>query len=109
MGKEKKNILQKPWKKTKRVIWQGTSVYGAAKLMEISKDTLKQHLEAQGPNSRPGPSIVLSKRDEAQLVSFAKFVACSGSPSSPPWLREIATRLLNERYNLHVSECDNEL
>ena len=45
--------------------------------MGISKDTFKQLLEAQAPNGRPGPSTVLSKRDKAQLVSFAKFVANS--------------------------------
>ena len=59
--------------KAKRIVWQGTSVYRAAKSMGISKDTL--HLEAQAPNSRTGHSSVLFKRDKAQLVSFAKFVA----------------------------------
>ena len=44
------------------------SVYRAAKVMGISKDTLKRHLEAQAPNSRSDPSRVLSKRDEAQLI-----------------------------------------
>ena len=74
MGKEKKKYTAKAMEKAQRMLWQGASVYRAAKVMGISKDTLKQHLEAQAPNSRPGPSIVLSKRDEAQLVSFAKLV-----------------------------------
>ena len=44
------------------------TVYRAAKVMGISKDTLKRHLESQVPNSRSDPSTVLSKRDEAQLI-----------------------------------------
>ena len=80
MGKEKKKYTA--MEKAKRMVWQGTSVYRAAEVIGISKDTLKQHLEAQAPNSRPGPSTVLSKRDEAKLVSFAKFIANSGRPAS---------------------------
>ena len=44
---------------THLIVWPGTLVYRAAKSMGISKDTFKQHLEAQAPNSRPGPSTVL--------------------------------------------------
>ena len=44
------------------------SVYRTAKVMGISKDTLKRHLKGQAPNSRPDPCTVLSKRDEAQLI-----------------------------------------
>ena len=80
MGKEKKKHTAEAMEKAKRMVWQGTSVYPAAKLMGISKDSLKMTFTA--PNSRPGPSTVLSKKDEAQLVSFAKFVANSGRPAS---------------------------
>ena len=45
-------------KKAKRMVWQGTSVYRAAKVLGITKNTLKQHLEGQAPNGRPGPSTV---------------------------------------------------
>ena len=83
------------------MVWQGTSVYRAAKVIGISKATLKRHLQPQAPNSRPGPSTVLFKRDEPKLVSFAKFVANSGRSASLTWLRETATRLLYE--------CDKEL
>ena len=48
-------------------------------------------------------------KGKAQLVSFAKFVANSGRPASPTWLRKTATKLLNERYNIRVNECDKEL
>ena len=77
--------------------------------MGMSKDTLKQHLEALTLNGRPDPSTAFSKRDEVQLVYFAKFVANSGRPPSSTWLRETATRLLNEKNNIHANECDNEL
>ena len=109
MGNERKKYTAEAMEKAKRMVWQGTSVYQAAKVMGISKDTLKRYLGAQAPNSRPDPSTVLSKRDEVQLVSFAKSVANSGRPASPTWLRKTATRLLNERYNIHVNECDKEL
>ena len=65
MGKEKKKYTAEAMKKVKRMVWQGTSVYRAAKVLGISKDTLKRHLDGQAPNSRPGPSTVLSKRDKA--------------------------------------------
>ena len=100
MGKDKEKYTAEATEKAKRMVWQETSVYQAAKVMGISKDTLKRHLEAQAPNSRTGPFTVSSKRDEAQLVSFAKFVANSGRPASPTWLRETTTALLNE--------CDKE-
>ena len=96
-------------KKAKRMVWQGTSVYRAGKVLGISKDTLKQHLEGQAPNSRPGPSTVLSKKDKAKLVSVDKFVDNSCRSASPTLLRETATRLLSERFNIHVNECDKEL
>ena len=41
MGKEKKKYTAGTMEKGKRVIWQGTSVYQAANVKEISKDTLK--------------------------------------------------------------------
>ena len=78
-------------KKAKRMVWQGISVYRAAKVLGMSKDTLKQHLECQAPKSRPGPSTVLSKKDKAQLVSVDKFVDNSCRPASPTLLRETAT------------------
>ena len=41
MGKEKKKYTAEAMEKAKTMVWQGTSVYGAAKVMGISKDTLK--------------------------------------------------------------------
>ena len=91
-SKEKKKYTAEAMENANRIVWQGAAVYRVAKVIGISKDTLKQHLEAQGPNRRPGPSTVLSKRDEAKLVSFSKFIANSGRPASLTWLRETATR-----------------
>ena len=81
----------------KQLVAEGLTVYTAAKRTGIPKETLRRHLQHSRSDKKNGPGAILCKRDEDQLVDYAKFVASSGHPITPKWMCETATRLLQER------------
>ena len=88
----KKKYTEDTVKKAIKLVKEGTGIKTAAKICGVPKSTLHRRQKDNKPKKqgeRPG----LSKNDECQIVSYAKYKANIGAPVSFKWLRETAGRI----------------
>ena len=75
----------------------GLSKAEAARKCNIPPTSLATRLKNGEPKKR-GRKSTLSKNDETDLKNYVTFMADSGTPVTPSFVRETAGRIANERY-----------
>ena len=102
MPKRYRNWTESDMERAVKLVKSRYSKREAAHQCEVPRSTLWDRINGRKPE-RQGKQTKLSTNDEKELVNYAVFMADSGAPVTPQWMRETAGRLGNERYFLYIS------
>ena len=75
---------------------KGHTGYRAAKDCGIPQSTLRDRVK-NGDRKKRGRKLILTMRDENQLVNYANFMPRAGNPVTSKWLMGTAGRLAKSR------------
>ena len=96
MPKRYRNWTEADMERAIKLVKSGYSKREAVHQCKVPRTTLRGRINGQKPENQ-GKKPKLSENDEKGLANYVTFMADSGAPVTPQWVRETAGRLGNER------------